>query len=336
MRRVFDSHSFDVGQHTSTGPREHNEDFHFLDGALGLVIVADGVGGHAAGEVASRLTCEAVQREVVNGASLADAILQANRDVAGAAAKGIGKSGMASTVVAARISGNEFELAWVGDSRAYLWDGNLHLLTLDHSYVGAQLASGRITMAEAQNHPRKHVILQAIGLHKDDDIDVSTNRGQLMAGCTLLLCSDGVSDVLDNEQLARICARQDSATDICKRLVDLSIARGGSDNSTAVIVKKAGPLYSGRPAKSVESVVWSYDPRRDIYRDADGDEISFSSKPEQPSNTDLRALAAHEIAGTAMQQREGAAGARPNHRNMLVFTALLLGVAALALALWIN
>ena len=124
---------------THVGQRNHNEDAYLLDAEHGLAVVADGVGGHQAGEVASAITCEVIQRENAAGQSIEDGIRAANREVMAAVAQGRGKAGMASTVVVARFSDSDYELAWVGDSRAYLWDGQLRLLTRDHSYVQALL-----------------------------------------------------------------------------------------------------------------------------------------------------------------------------------------------------
>ncbi|MEQ8801004.1 MAG: protein phosphatase 2C domain-containing protein, partial [Haliea sp.] len=106
---------------TDVGRREHNEDAFFVDDALGLMVVADGVGGHQAGEVASQVTCEVLARDVQRIGDLEGAIRSANLEVRDAVAAGRGKAGMATTVVAAQFDGSRYELAWVGDSRAYLW-----------------------------------------------------------------------------------------------------------------------------------------------------------------------------------------------------------------------
>lgn len=256
---------------TDVGRREHNEDAFFVDDALGLMVVADGVGGHQAGEVASQVTCEVLARDVQHIGDLEGAIRRANLEVRDAVAAGRGKAGMATTVVAAQFDGADYELAWVGDSRAYLWDGQLKLLTRDHSYVEALLEKGQITFAEARHHPRKNVIVQAIGLQDEDKLRVGGNRGQLKAGEILLLCSDGLSDVVDCGRLAAILSREELLQQRCHELVQAAVQSGGRDNITVVLVQMAadGVAESGSgtgPEAPLEpNVVWRYDPATGDY-----------------------------------------------------------------------
>jgi PPM family protein phosphatase len=256
---------------TDVGRREHNEDAFFVDDALGLMVVADGVGGHQAGEVASQVTCEVLARDVQHIGDLEAAIRSANLEVRDAVAAGRGKPGMATTVVAAQFDGANYELAWVGDSRAYLWDGQLKLLTRDHSYVEALLEKGQITFAEARHHPRKNVIVQAIGLQDQDKLRVGGNRGHLKAGDVLVLCSDGLSDVVDCDRLADILARNESLQQRCHELVQAAVQSDGRDNITVVLVQMAtdGVLESGSGTDSEAplepNVVWRYDPATGDY-----------------------------------------------------------------------
>lgn len=255
---------------TDVGRREHNEDAFFVDDALGLMVVADGVGGHQAGEVASQVTCEVLARDVQHSGDLDGAIRSANLEVRDAVAAGRGKAGMATTVVAAQFDGSRYELAWVGDSRAYLWDGQLKLLTRDHSYVESLLEAGQITFAEARNHPRKNVIVQAIGLQDEDKLRVGSNRGQLKAGDTLVLCSDGLSDVVDCDRLAEILARDEPLEQRCQELVRTAVQNGGRDNVTVVLVQWAGNGSAVEPGSAADAplepnVVWRYDPATGDY-----------------------------------------------------------------------
>ena len=259
MNQSVDTQYLEIGGHTDLGQRKHNEDTFLTDPELGLIIVADGVGGHQAGEVASSLTCEVLQREIAAGSNLSKAISVANTEAIEAVKSGRGKTGMGSTVVAVLMTENSYELAWVGDSRAYLWDGKLSLLTRDHSLVEAQLASGQISMEEARNHPRKNVILQAVGLQREGNLDIGTNFGQLAPGSCLLLCSDGISDPLDNQQLCQLLSGKTTAEETCRRMIDTALQCGGRDNATAVLIVHKGPpqatLQGSGPA-----VVWVYDP----------------------------------------------------------------------------
>jgi len=248
---------------TDVGQRNHNEDAFLIDTRLGLVLVADGVGGHQAGEVASAITGEVIAREVAAGASLEAAIRSANQEVMAAVDQGRGKAGMASTVVVVRCTGPDYQIAWVGDSRAYLWDGHLKLLTQDHSYVQALLAQGQITLAEARDHPHKNVIVQALGLQDDDQLQVDANRGYLGAGQLLLLCSDGLSDVVDSATIADILSGDEPLQDCCEALVSAAVETGGKDNISVVLV--AGLAQDEAGAGAQPEVFWSYDPASGEY-----------------------------------------------------------------------
>ena len=241
---------------TDVGRRRHNEDAYLVKPELGLMLVADGVGGHEAGEVASGITCDTIANRLAEGASLEEAVRSANREVMAAVSGGNGKQGMASTVVAMKLDGADYELAWVGDSRAYLWDGKLKLLTRDHSMMEILLARGEISREEMAGHPQRNVIVQAIGLQAEDSLRVDINRGHLAEGQILLLCSDGMSDVLENAAIAEILASDDSLEDRCQRLVTTSIEHGGKDNATVVLVAGSAP-----PADAPEpDSIWTFDP----------------------------------------------------------------------------
>lgn len=248
---------------THVGQRKHNEDAYQLDSGLDLAIVADGVGGHQAGEVASAITCEVIQREVAAGRSIEEGIRAANREVMAAVNQGRGKAGMASTVVVARFNDTDYEVAWVGDSRAYLWDGQLKLLTRDHSYVQALLARGEITLAQARSHPRRNVIVQAIGLQEDSKLQVGINGGRLGPGELLLLCSDGLSDVLDSAALVAILGGGGTVEERCDALVEAAVKAGGRDNITVALLP-GGESASG-PALVEPELLWCFDPASGEY-----------------------------------------------------------------------
>jgi serine/threonine protein phosphatase PrpC len=249
----------DIGACSHVGRREHNEDRYLIDRELGLVIVADGVGGHHSGEVASAITCEVIRREVASGADLRTAIERANTGVLEGVASGRGKAGMASTVVAARLAPSGYELAWVGDSRIYLWDGKLRLLSRDHSFVEEQITSGLITREEARNHPRRNVILRAVGT-ASGNLEAGTGRGQLAPGTCLLLCSDGITDPLDSPQLCALLSQRTGAEETCQRLVDAAYQAGGKDNITALLVVNTGRAGEQYDRGATAQAVWVFDP----------------------------------------------------------------------------
>ena len=144
--------------------RELNEDTYYGDAELGLWLVADGMGGHEFGEVASALARDAVVREVRAGRPLAEAIRRADEDIIKHSRQRAESLPMGTTMVALRIIDNRFELAWVGDSRAYLWNGQLRQLSSDHSYVQELIDQGAITAEQARAHPHRNVVTQALGV----------------------------------------------------------------------------------------------------------------------------------------------------------------------------
>ena len=220
--------------------RELNEDTYYGDGELGLWLVADGMGGHEYGEVASALAREAIVREVRGGAALDQAIRTADEDIIRASHQRGDALPMGTTVVAARISGRRFEVAWVGDSRVYLWrDGKLAQLTQDHSYVQELIGRGAISVEQARSHPHRNVVTQALGVTDPQQLNVETMSGELDAGMQLLLCSDGLTEEVDDARIASALAHTDcSAQECVDELVAAALDGGGSDNITVVLVRQ--------------------------------------------------------------------------------------------------
>ena len=140
--------------------REHNEDSYCANEKLGLYVIADGMGGHASGEVASDIAVTVIEQQIEQGNSLLEAIELAHLAIVKGVKTGAGKAGMGTTVVAVLLQGDAYTLAWVGDSRAYLWHDGLSQLSKDHSLVQMLLDTKQITEAEARVHPRKNIIYQ--------------------------------------------------------------------------------------------------------------------------------------------------------------------------------
>ena len=207
--------------------RDLNEDTYYGDSELGLWLVADGMGGHACGEVASALARETIVREIRDGTPLAQAIRIADEEI------------IRTTVVAVRVRGNRFEVAWVGDSRAYLWrDGNLAQLSQDHSYVQELIAQGALTSEQARSHPHRNVVTQALGVTDPNHLNVETMTGELRPGMQLLLCSDGLTEEVDDKGIASTLRHDDcSAQECVDTLIAAALDGGGSDNVTAILVR---------------------------------------------------------------------------------------------------
>ena len=220
--------------------RELNEDTYYGDSELGLWLVADGMGGHEYGEVASALAREAIVREIRQGTPLAQAIRIADEEIIRTSKKRNDALPMGTTVVAARVTGNRFEVAWVGDSRVYLWrDGQLAQLSQDHSYVQELIRQGAISVEQARSHPHRNVVTQALGVTDPQQLNVETMSGDLDAGMQLLLCSDGLTEEVDDARIARALANTDcSAQECVDELVAAALDGGGSDNITVVLVRQ--------------------------------------------------------------------------------------------------
>jgi serine/threonine protein phosphatase PrpC len=244
----------DTGQVTDVGvQRDVNQDSAGV-GELGdslLLVVADGMGGHAAGEAAARIVVDAMFDRFEKGMggdprdNLYFGAQDAHRGVLMYAADH-GTLGMGSTMVAAYIRGDDIWVAHVGDSRFYLFrEGTVAYRTIDHTRVQSLLEIGAITPEEARKHPEGNVITRAVGHDRQDgggrpfEADVIAEPLKLKAGDTLLLCSDGLYDLVDDREMIGIVSGE-GAEVACRKLVDLANERGGHDNITVVLLHCAG------------------------------------------------------------------------------------------------
>lgn len=243
-----------VGSRTDTGPRKMNQDRLGWWPELGLFVVADGMGGHNAGEVASELAVEAIHRFIADSAAGADvtwpfglevarsidfnrlttAVRLANRKVYAEGSRRAELSGMGTTVVAALVSGDRVTVASVGDSRIYrLRDGSLEQLTRDDTWLASMLGEKEAEDADPA-HPLRHVLTSVVGTR--DDVKPGAREEQLIPGDTFLLCSDGVHGRLDAASITEVLREAPTATDQAARLVDEALTRGGTDNATALVI----------------------------------------------------------------------------------------------------
>ena len=209
--------------------REHNEDSFLL--RTPLFAVCDGMGGHAAGEVASSIAVKVIGEEAPNTA----AIEAANQAVIEAPQKGIGKAGMGSTASAIFIEGNQMAVAHVGDSRIYLLHhGTLVRVTHDHSYVEELVDSGQITADEARNHPSRSVVTRALG--SDPEMYADHFTLEVSDGDRIILCSDGLSSMILDDEIESIAVSNITPQNAADSLVSAALTAGGADNITVIVV----------------------------------------------------------------------------------------------------
>lgn len=216
--------------------RPHNEDSYLVQSPL--FCVCDGMGGHAAGEVASSIAVETIAKtapQSADAARLAAAVEAANAAVIEAALNGLGKPGMGCTATCAYIENDTLAIAHVGDSRAYLLhEGTLIRVTRDHSYVEELVDAGEITADEARVHPNRSVITRALG--SDPAMYADHFTLHIEEGDRLILCSDGLSSMIPDSDIENIATQSSSAQICVDNLVDAALAAGGHDNVTVVVV----------------------------------------------------------------------------------------------------
>jgi PPM family protein phosphatase len=228
----------DAGVATDKGQvREGNEDAYLVEPPL--YAVADGMGGHRGGEVASQLALETIADLFRKGdVPLADQVRQANRAVFERSGADRAVAGMGTTLTAALVQGDLAHLLHVGDSRAYLLRaGTLRQLTEDHTLVNRMVKAGEITPEEAEVHPHRNVITRSLGT--EADVDVDEQDVGLLDGDRLLLCSDGLTGMLSEAQIQAILEATTSAQEAADRLVRAANRAGGVDNITVVVLDVA-------------------------------------------------------------------------------------------------
>ena len=226
---------------TDPGVRyEDNEDSVGFDADIDVWLVADGMGGHAAGEVASRIAKDTFIERIRSGESPSAAAMSAHTAIGSSAEAQAAQQGMGSTLVAMQIQQQHAELVWVGDSRTYLWrDGQLSVATHDHSYVQMLIDQGQLTDESARGHPKRNMVTQVLGLGEPKP---ETRSLPLQQGDWLVLCSDGLNDELTDAEIAEILVG--NAGDIgpvAQQLVDQAIVAGGRDNVSVLAIQYYGP-----------------------------------------------------------------------------------------------
>lgn len=214
--------------------REGNEDSYLTEEPL--FAVADGMGGHRGGEVASQLAVETLEKMFKEGAGdLPDQVQEANRVVFERSVLDRKVAGMGTTLTAAAVEGDRVRLAHVGDSRAYLLrDGELRLLTEDHTLVHRMVSEGEISEEEAETHPQRSVLTRALGV--DTVVDVDEDTFQVRPGDRLLLCTDGLTSMVSEDQIGEVLRTVRDPQEAAERLVRMANEAGGVDNTTVVVL----------------------------------------------------------------------------------------------------
>jgi protein phosphatase len=237
--------------------RKGNEDSHFVNPEQNLFVVADGMGGHAAGEVASRIAVESINEFICltggdeeitwpfgldenisyDGNRLKTAIRFANKKVIEATREKTEYEGMATTVAAVLVDDTAANLGHVGDSRVYLFrDGSVRQLTSDHSWVNEQLLSGVISADQARSHPLRNVVTRALGGKADLQVEMQVHK--IEAGDILMLCSDGLTTMLPDDEMSKLMKEAgDDLREAAESLVAAANDRGGEDNITVLLLK---------------------------------------------------------------------------------------------------
>lgn len=250
MLRIRASGLSDVGR-----ARTHNEDCFGIDPEHCMFVVADGMGGHNHGEVASRIAVKAIQEFVEQTAEndttwpfvydarlqrhsnrLKTAIRMAHDKVLRAIRHDGSLIGMGTTVVGFLLKGRVAAVAHVGDSRVYRWrDGKLELLTQDHTWVNEQVVAGYLSAEQARAHPLKNVVTRALG--GESEVVVDVREVEVMAGDVYVLCSDGLTTMLSDQEIERRLLEPVSVEEVCRNLVRDANAKGGLDNITVVLIQ---------------------------------------------------------------------------------------------------
>jgi serine/threonine protein phosphatase PrpC len=228
--------------------RSGNEDSFAVDAdrERGLFIVADGMGGHAAGEVASEMAVQILQRELtdlrdLDGAAterVTNALKRANKAIHDRTIAEVDKQGMGTTASVLMIAGRQYLIGQVGDSRVYLLrDGALRQLTKDHSYVQEQVDAGFLTPEQARYHPYSNVITRCVGASPEVEPDIYT--GDVRVGDLFLVASDGLTGMVDDRRLQQLLLARVAPERLVHLLISEANGRGGLDNITAIVVQVA-------------------------------------------------------------------------------------------------
>src|SRR4051794_4581289 len=242
------------GASTDTGQvRDGNEDSYLVDRRLELFAVADGMGGHRAGEIASATALEGLKLAVTEGSPVADAVGRANTAVWDKAAADTELAGMGTTLTAAIFDAGTLTIAHVGDSRAYLLRADqLERLTTDHSLVEELIRDGKLTEEQAAVHPQRSIITRALGV--DSSVEVDVYSLVLEGGDRVILCSDGLTSMVRPTGIAEVLRAEPDPTAAANALVDAANAAGGEDNITVIVLDAVAEARDPLPSSVAAAI----------------------------------------------------------------------------------
>jgi PPM family protein phosphatase len=238
MTELNSENRFNYAAATDVGcVRELNEDAIYSED--GFWIVADGMGGHACGEVASAMAIEVISADYSEHGSLENAIQSAHLKIVESGTENIARSGMGTTVVAMTSSGANYHIAWVGDSRAYLWDQRLDKLiqlSEDHSLMVRLINAGLISKQDALTHPQRHMITQCLGSTEIQSVTVDQFDGEWDRQQQIILCSDGLTDEVSDRMIGQVMASDMNTQEKTTTLIKQAKQAGGRDNISLIII----------------------------------------------------------------------------------------------------
>lgn len=220
--------------------RNNNEDNFYVDEDLKFFMVADGMGGHAAGEIASKMAVSITSDFKFDLSdpikSLKELITKINKEIIFKSKTNSDYDGMGTTFTAALVKDNKLYYLNLGDSRIYLFNrqkGNLQKITKDHSLVAELLRKGKITEEEAFSHPQKNLVTQALGI--EEELDLNTGETEISADNLILFCTDGLTDMIRKNRIEEIFNNNEDLDSLAEELLEEALANGGSDNITLII-----------------------------------------------------------------------------------------------------
>jgi protein phosphatase len=282
LRLVEVAHASNVGR-----VRSHNEDRSLARPPL--LAVADGMGGAKAGEVAAQITVESLDGSAPTPEDLRRRLTEANARIRESAQTDPSRLGMGTTVAAILAEADAVTVMHVGDSRAYLWrGGGLRRLTDDHSVVAEMVRQGQLAPEDAERHPSRNIITRALGA--DDDIEIEETRIEIRDGDVVLLCTDGLSGLVDEEAIGEALASAPGLADAADALVAAALAGGGTDNVT-VVLGRFGPDVPGA-APAIPEAGHSDDTARMPAIDAGADARLGAARALEPAPPRRRRLRA--------------------------------------------
>ncbi|MCX7543915.1 PP2C family protein-serine/threonine phosphatase [Marinicella gelatinilytica] len=217
--------------------RSHNEDTYGIDNEHHVFLVADGMGGHDHGEIASALARDYIIAGIVKGKSFSESIQEANDAIIACSLEKESQLPMGTTVALLQFDNQHCHCAWIGDSRIYrLRSGKLTAISSDHSYVQELVDQQLITSEQARSHPHRNVVTQALGVTDNSEMKIAEITDSLQSGDKFLVCSDGLTEEVEDHDIEHILCQNLSPKELCDQLIIKALENGGSDNITAIVV----------------------------------------------------------------------------------------------------